>query len=395
MSLADRIAGTLGARKAGGWWRTSTAHCHGGDTADGLAFRSPNDDPENLFVYCYSRNCHESMEGRNRARDNLRAAAGLPPWQPSRAYSSAQTVKDGQKQRKGSGIPYKRPNAVTDGPRQPVTAPEALQGHFQAPIGANKSAESRSKRKSARNHNGDSAAWGAHMLPWDDDAGCHSHAAACPECGKPDALIAWTLTDHPFPYCGLALKCSCALSYDQLHKHIAGQLAAKDYAWRQQAFYTLPGGRRRARVRIDPGKSVFWDTAEGRGSTAGYAPAFWYSRRGVRADCGRALIVEGEKAAAACVSAGIDAQLAIYSIGGIAAFKSTDFAAFGNGCEVTIWPDNHTEGQAAGNVAAARLAALGAGIQIVNVIGLPEKGDAADIAAAEIRKRIHNARKIA
>ena len=395
MSIADRIAGALGARKAGGWWRTSTAHCHGGDTADGLAFRSPDDDPDKLIVRCYSQSCHETLEGLNRARDNLRAAAGLAPWQPSRAHGGAGAAQDSQKQRKGSGIPYKRPNTVTGGSKQPVTAPGLLQGQFQAPVGANKSAESRSKRKSTRNRNGDSAAWGAHMLPWDDGAGCHSHAAACPECGKPDALIVWTLAGYPFPYCGLALNCNCALSYDRLHKHIAGQLAAKGYAWRQQAFYTLPGGRRRARVRIDPGKSVFWDTAAGRGPTAGYAPAFWNARRGVRADCGRALIVEGEKAAAACVSAGIDAQLAVYSIGGMAAFKSADLAAFGNGCEVTIWPDNHAEGKAAGNVATARLAALGAGIRIVNVIGLPEKGDAADIAAAEIRKRIHSAREIA
>lgn len=394
MNLADTIAGALGARKAGSWWRTSTVHCHGGDTVDGLAFRSPDDDPDKLIVHCYSGGCHETLTDLNRARDNLRAAAGLPPWQPLRAYSSAQTVQDGQKERKGNRLPYKRQNVVTDGPKQPVTTPDILQGHFQAPLGANKNDESRSKRKSARNRNGDLAAWGAHLLPWDDDAGCHSHAAACPECGTPDALIAWALADHPFPYCGLTLKCSCALSYDQLHKHIAGQLAAKGYAWRQQTFYTLLGGRRRARVRIDPGKSVFWDTAEGRGSTAGYAPACW-NQRAVTPDGGHALIVEGEKAAAACVSAGIDAQLAVYSIGGMAAFKSADFAAFGNGCEVTIWPDNHAEGKAAGNVATARLAALGAGIRIVNVIDLPEKGDAADIAAAEIRKRIHNARKIA
>lgn len=394
MSIADRIAGALGARKTGGWWRTSTAHCHhGGDTVDGLAFRSPDDDPDKLIVRCYSRGCHETLEGLNRARDNLCAAAGLLPWQPSRTHGGAGAAQDSQKQRKGSGIPYKRPNIVTGGSGRPVTAPDVLQEPFQAPGNTNKSAESRSERKSARNR--DSAAWGAHMLPWDDGAGCHSRAAACPECGTPDALIVWTLAGYPFPYCGLALNCSCALSYDRLHKHIAGQLAAKGYAWRQQAFYTLPDGRRRARVRIDPGKSVFWDMAAGRGPTAGYAPAFWNARRGVRADCGRALIVEGEKAAAACVSAGIDAQLAVYSIGGMAAFKSADLAAFGNGCEVTIWPDNHAEGKAAANVATARLAALGAGIRIVNVIGLPEKGDAADIAAAEIRKRIHSAREIA
>ena len=74
MSIADRIAGALGARKAGGWWRTSTAHCHGGDTVNGLAFRSPGDDPGKLNVRCYSRGCHETFEGLNRTRDNLRVA---------------------------------------------------------------------------------------------------------------------------------------------------------------------------------------------------------------------------------------------------------------------------------------------------------------------------------
>ena len=67
MSIADRIAGALGARKAGGWWRTSTAHCHGGDNTAGLAFRSPDDDPEKLIVYCHTRACHKTAEGRNRA----------------------------------------------------------------------------------------------------------------------------------------------------------------------------------------------------------------------------------------------------------------------------------------------------------------------------------------
>ena len=391
MTIANRIAGAIGARKSGGWWRTSTAHCHGGDTAAGLAFRSPDDDPDKLIVHCYSRRCHENLEGLNHARDNLRAAAGLPRWEPSKAHDAAQIDQDdGQAQRKGSGIPYKHQGGVTGR----LAPSEVLPGHSQAPIGANKSAESRSKRKSAHNRCSDSVEWGAHMLPWDDGAGCHCHAAACPECGEADALIVWTLAEHHFSYCGLVLKCSCALPYDRLHKHIADQLAAKGYAWRQEAFYTLPDGRKRARVRLDPGKSVFWDTTGGRGATAGYTPACW-NRRGVAPDDGRALIVEGEKAAAACVSAGIDGQLAVYSVGGMDAFKNTDFAPFGNGCEATLWPDNHAEGKAAGNVAAARLAAMGAAVRLVDVAGLPKKGDAADITTAEIRERIHSAREIA
>lgn len=80
MNLADTIAAAIGARRSGGWWRTTTAHCHGGDTADGLAFRSVDD---KLIVRCFTNGCHETLEGLNRARDKLRAAAGLPAWQPS------------------------------------------------------------------------------------------------------------------------------------------------------------------------------------------------------------------------------------------------------------------------------------------------------------------------
>ena len=115
MSLADRIAGVIGARKSGDWWRTSTMYCHGGDTAGGLAFRSPDDDPDKLLVRCYSRNCHESVEGRNRARDNLRAAAGLPRWQPAETYR--QRTRTTQKAATG-----------TKSPNQPETAHRRAQG---------------------------------------------------------------------------------------------------------------------------------------------------------------------------------------------------------------------------------------------------------------------------
>ena len=127
MSIADRIAGALGARKAGGWWRTSTAHCHGGDTADGLTFRSPSDDPEKLIVHCHTHECHKTTEARNRARDNLRAAAGLDPWQPSRAHTGTGAAQDDQKQRKGSGDSlqapkrcHRRPQAACDDARCPA-----------------------------------------------------------------------------------------------------------------------------------------------------------------------------------------------------------------------------------------------------------------------------------
>ena len=113
MNIADQIASAIGARKAGGWWRTSTAHCHGGDTAGGLAFRSPRDDPDRLSVHCYSQHCHETKEGRNRARDNLRAAAGLPSWQPAGPQSGPQRRSGSWKQRKDRETPSRPQNAAT------------------------------------------------------------------------------------------------------------------------------------------------------------------------------------------------------------------------------------------------------------------------------------------
>ena len=336
---------------------------------DGLAFRSPDEEPDKLIVRCYSHGCHESVEGLNRARDNLRQAAGLPPWQPS-AHGHRAAI-DGQRQhRTGKRVP-----AGSPGPKR--------------------------RGKDAQRHSdGDTAPttkdWGAHMLPWDERAGVRSRAADCPACGQADALTVWALADHPFPYCSLALICRCALTYDQLHKHIASQLAAKGRRWRQEAVYNMADGRRRARIRTDPGKGIIWDTTEGRGPTAGYTPACW-NRRGVAADGGTALLVEGEKAAAACISAGMDGQLAVYSVGGMAAFKSCQLRALRQRHpRGTIWPDNHAEGMAAGNVAVARLAALDASCVGSSMWSdLPLKGDAADIAIAEIRKRIHSARQIA
>ena len=117
MSLADTIASAIGARQSGGWWRTSTAFCHGGDTADGLAFRSPDEEPDKLIIRCFSHGCHESLEGLNRARDNLRQAAGLSPWQPSAPGHRATT--DGNRQRRtGRRVPTSNPDPKT--PRKGV-----------------------------------------------------------------------------------------------------------------------------------------------------------------------------------------------------------------------------------------------------------------------------------
>ena len=121
MTLADTIAAAIGARRSGGWWRTTTAYCHGGDTADGLAFRSVD---ERLAVRCFTHGCHETLEGLNRARDNLRAAAGLPAWQPSVA---GQKTAHGGPRRGRAG--HKAPQG-SPGPKRAQTAPEQRTADF-------------------------------------------------------------------------------------------------------------------------------------------------------------------------------------------------------------------------------------------------------------------------
>ena len=58
---------------SGGWYRTSTAVCHGGDSKDALSFRDgeqPGDSP--LRVHCHSHNCDETA-----IRHALQQATGL------------------------------------------------------------------------------------------------------------------------------------------------------------------------------------------------------------------------------------------------------------------------------------------------------------------------------
>ena len=233
--------------------------------------------------------------------------------------------------------------------------------------------------------------WGAHQLPL-DDTDAHSHSTACPQCEQPDTLIAWTLADHPFPYVGLALKCQCALSYDHLHKHVAKQIAAKGRQWRQEALYILADGHRRARIRIDPDKNIFWG-GEKRNIKARQPLCWNHPRRGQPSDCSQILLVEGEKAAAAAVSAGIDNTHAVYSVGDAAGFSITNFTDFA-GRTITLWPDADTAGIAAIAVAAKRLAPLAHRLALVYTHDLDDKADAADLIPQDVRTRIRTAREI-
>ena len=202
------------------------------------------------------------------------------------------------------------------------------------------------------------------------------------------------LADHPFPYAGLSLRCSCnnSVSYDQLHKHIAGQIAAKGRQWRQDAVYTLADGRKRARTRIDPDKRIYWDGPQA--SVKGRQPLCWnHPRRGQPHDSPQVLLVEGEKAAAAAVSAGIDGSHAVYSVGDAAGFHTADLSALADR-EITLWPDADSAGINGAAAAARRLAPLAGRMLLVPTDDLPDKGDAADLHPRAIHARITAAQEI-
>ena len=351
------LAGGHPVSHSGGWHRTRGV-CHGGDAPATLAFRDGDRPGESSLIV----HCHKCGASSTAIRHALQAATGLPLcrcracWQ---AWLAGQTVHSPSNRARPAAIP------------------------------ADKGAESRSKRKSGQSRGGE---WGAHMLPFDAGAGCHCYAAACPQCGEMDALNTWTLTNHPYPYCGLALTCSCELTYDRLHTDVAGRIDRSGKRWRQDAVYTLADGRKRARIRIDPDKRLWWDSALRGAPVKGRLPLTWNHGRGLTG--GPALIVEGEKAAAACVSAGMDATHVVHSVGDAAGLYQSDLSVFG-GRAVTIWADNDEAGIDAALKAIPRLMDAGAAaIAVVEIAGFETKADAADIPPMAIRRAVHTAERI-
>ena len=366
-AVAARLPGT---RPEGAGYRTR-GYCHGSqdkpDSAS-LVFADPSRPGEqSLHVHCFKCNPQTAAE-RDRIRHALQAAAGLQICMCPECW---QAWRAGQKPPGPGATPVPNPQPATS--RQPAPKPRST-------------APSNTAATKAR-------PWGAHQLP-QDDTGSRSHGNACPLCHQPDALIAWTLADHPFPYAGLSLHCSCqqSASYDQLHKHVAGQIAAKGRQWRQDAVYTLADGSKRARTRIDPDKRIYWDGPQA--SVKGRQPLCWnHRRRGQPHDSPQVLLVEGEKAAAAAVSAGIDGSHAVYSVGDAAGFHVSDFTHFA-GREITLWPDADGAGITATAAAARSLAPLAGRLLLVPTDDLPDKGDAADLTPRTIHARIQNAQEI-
>ena len=360
IATAAEVAARIPAKPNGKGYRTR-GYCHGhADKPDSasLTFYDPEQPGHSLDVYCFK--CRpRTPDDYHAIRHALEKATGL---QLCLCPACQQAHRTGRK-----------PSTAT------TTAPPRQQAQTDR-------RQKQPKQAAARRPD-----WGAHQLPL-DDTGAHSHSTACPQCEQPDTLIAWTLADHPFPYIGLALKCQCARSYDHLHKHVAKQIAAKGRQWRQEALYILADGHRRARVRIDPDKNIYWG-GEKRNIKVRQPLCWNHPRRGQPPECSQILLVEGEKAAAAAVSAGIDNTHAVYSVGDAAGFSITNFTDFA-GKEITLWNDADHAGITGAATAARRLAPLAHRLRLAPTDDLPAKADAADLTPHDIQTRVRSAMEI-
>ena len=113
---------------SGGWYRTSTAICHGGDSKDALSFRDgerPGDSP--LRVYCHSHNCVATA-----IRHALQQATGL--WL-CRCDVCFAAFRAGQPPPGANTMPLHGARSAQIGPRRP-------ERHF-APQDAQNGAQSR------------------------------------------------------------------------------------------------------------------------------------------------------------------------------------------------------------------------------------------------------------
>ena len=383
IATAEEVAARLpfpSRREGPGRYRTRGV-CHGSadkpDSAS-LIFNDPaRPGEQSLHVHCFK--CSPSTPAeRDAIRHELQKATGLQLCKCPDCFAAARSGQPPTQRPAGAAGAHRR---VGGHQAKDQPAPRYYQEGGASP-----------------HDRGAAKQWGAHQLP-ENDAGGRSHASPCPLCRQSNALITWTLADHPFPYMGLSLQCECGrtATYDQLHSHIAGQIAAKGQEWRQDAVYTLADGRKRARKRTDPGKDLRWAGPRNGPKVKGRLPLCW-NRRGPSPDCPRVLLCEGEKAAAALISAGIDGSHAVYSVGDTAGFSISDFALYA-GRSVVLWPDaDGDDNKRAGIVAAAHAARILAPIvgrlSLVATDDLHHTADAADLTKQEIQIRIRQAKEI-
>ena len=97
---------------SGGWYRTSTAICHGGDTRHGLAFQDgerPGESP--LRVQCYSHNCNATA-----IRHALQQATSLWLCRCDQCFAA---FRASQPPLGANAMPLKSAQHASGGPRRP------------------------------------------------------------------------------------------------------------------------------------------------------------------------------------------------------------------------------------------------------------------------------------
>ena len=216
----------------------------------------------------------------------------------------------------------------------------------------------------------------------------------CPNCGT-EALLVGAIPGTGWP----RLACDCKTTYDRLLSAVGPE------RWTAWAEYWLADGGPRRQVRpfpARPGKAkTTWEQEpmgsggkRPRRSARGLTPLVWGDDA-----AGNALVIcEGEKAAAALVSARIDsAGYTPVSTQSAAGMRNANYAALVSGRNVIVWPDaddmNPKTGRREGPEAAAfaaprildsgatsvRLVDPGKAAALVPVGGKTDGADAADV----------------
>ncbi len=179
---------------AGGWYRTSTALCHGGDSKNALAFRDgehAGDAP--LRVYCHSHNCDA-----NAIRHALQQATGL--W-ACRCDACFAAFRAGQPPPGANATPLHGARNAQNGPRR-------TDRHFN-PQNSQNDAQSRSAPLQSKNTNAYAAElWAAAQPSTSGPATNHPAAQWLAQRGLwpageplPDA-VRWLARSHPKFPCG-------------------------------------------------------------------------------------------------------------------------------------------------------------------------------------------------
>lgn len=135
--------------------------------------------------------------------------------------------------------------------------------------------------------------------------------------------------------------------------------------------------------KADGGKSFWWEPSDIKAAEFLYVIG---DRQGAHA-----VITEGEKAADAAADAAADRRV-LGTVGAAVIPTIRTLLHFLSGAKsVTLWPDNDEPGAAHMDKIGKALASAGFAVRRVDVDGLDEKDDAADVSAADVRARIEGA----